>query len=291
MNTPKFGFEMQGLSLPLSAILPIRVVENPERLVSRYKTIRASIKEIGLVEPLIVARQKSDSSKYLLVDGHLRLYALKELGILEAECLISTDDESFTYNARINRLAPIQEHKMIMKAVGDGVTPERIAAALNLKVKVIRERMKLLQGLHPEAVELLKDKQVKPPAFYALRKVSSVRQVEMAELMVSTNTFSKSYVDALVMGTPKEHLLKPKNPKSAAGMSAEEVARLEGEMETLHRDFKSIEASYGDNMLNLTVARGFVRKLFENLKVTRFLKNRHKDLFQEFEVLAATEIL
>jgi hypothetical protein len=93
------------------------------------------------------------------------------------------------------------------------------------------------------------------------------------------------------MGTPKDQLRSPKKPKSAVGMSAEEIARLEQEMETLHRDFKSIEASYGENMLNLTVARGYVRKLFENSKVTKFLKSRHKDLFEEFEILAVTEIL
>ena len=61
----------------------------------------------------------------------------------EAECLISTDDESFTYNARISRLAPIQEHKMILRAVRDGLTAERIATALNLRVKDIQQSLRL----------------------------------------------------------------------------------------------------------------------------------------------------
>jgi hypothetical protein len=60
----------------------------------------------------------------------MRYHALKELGQTEADCLISTEDESYTYNARVNRLNPIQEHKMITRAVKNGVRPERIAAAL-----------------------------------------------------------------------------------------------------------------------------------------------------------------
>ena len=44
------------------------------------------------------------------MDGHLRYYALKELGITEVDCIVSHEDESFTYNARINRVFPIQEH-------------------------------------------------------------------------------------------------------------------------------------------------------------------------------------
>jgi hypothetical protein len=47
----------------------------------------------------------------------LRLCALKELGHTAADCIIANDDECYTYNARVNRVTPIQEHRMIHKAV------------------------------------------------------------------------------------------------------------------------------------------------------------------------------
>lgn len=288
MKEPTRGFEMESIVLPLDQILPIRLIQDPENKISRYKAIRSSIQEVGLVEPLIVSRSKD---KFILVDGHLRLHAMKSLGMTEAECLISTDDESFTYNARISRLAPIQEHKMILKAVKDGLTPERIATALNLRVKDIRDSLRLLDGIHEEVADMLKDKQVAPGAIQGLKKVTAVRQIEIAELMVSTNTFTRNYVDALLIGTPKHQLLNPQEPKVAKGMTVEEIARLEEEMESLHMDFKAIETTYGDNMLNLTVARSYVKKLLENTKVSRFLKTRHEDLFSEFEILAAKELL
>jgi hypothetical protein len=60
------------------------------------------------------------------------------------ECLVSKQDEGFTYNARVNRLNQIAEHKMIMKAINNGVKPERIAAALNLTVQDVKASMTLV---------------------------------------------------------------------------------------------------------------------------------------------------
>jgi L-fucose mutarotase/ribose pyranase (RbsD/FucU family) len=42
---------------------------------------------------------------------------LKDMGHTDALCLVSTDDEAFTYNKRVNRFATVQEHKVILKAV------------------------------------------------------------------------------------------------------------------------------------------------------------------------------
>ena len=46
------------------------------------------------------------------------------MGETEVVCLVSTDDEAFTYNKRVNRLAIIQEHKMILKAIERGASEE-----------------------------------------------------------------------------------------------------------------------------------------------------------------------
>ncbi len=94
------------------------------------------------------------------MDGHLRCYALREIGISEVECLVSTEDESFTYNARINRLSPIQEHAMITRAVKNGVAAERIASALDLDVKEIKSHLNMLRGIHEEAVVALRKRRV-----------------------------------------------------------------------------------------------------------------------------------
>ena len=62
-------------------------------------------------------------------------------------------------------------------------------------------------------------------------------------------------------------------------------------MEALEHDLKAVEESYGENMLNLTLARGYVKKLVDNAKVVRFLNTNYPDIFSEFEGIAAAETL
>jgi hypothetical protein len=120
MSEVKIGFEMRKVHLLLENILPVRQIKDPQKTAARYKTILVSLKEVGLVEPLVVHPQKDVPEKFLLLNGHLRYFALKELGEKSADCIISNDDECYTYNSRVSRLAAIQEHRMITKAVNNG---------------------------------------------------------------------------------------------------------------------------------------------------------------------------
>lgn len=291
MSEMKIGFEPRKIRLPLEKIMPVRQVKNPQKTAHRYQTILASIKEVGLVEPLMVHPQKDAPGTFLLLDGHLRLLALDELGQTSVDCIIASDDESFTYNARVSRLPPIQEHKMILKAVRNGVKPERVAAALNMPLRVVLASMRLLDGIHEEAAEMLKDKSICPKAVRLLKRVTGVRQIEIAELMVSANNYFAGYAEALVLGTPKDQLVNAAEPKKKEGLSPTEIARMEEEMGALEHDLKAVEESYGENVLNLTLARGYIKKLLENTKVVRFLTGNHPDILAEFEAIAAAEAL
>jgi len=57
----------------------------------------------------------------------------------------------------------------------------------------------------------------------------------------------------------------------------------------LERELKAVEDSYGENMLNLTLARGYIKKLLENAKVARFLSGNFPEILNELEKIAATE--
>jgi len=63
------------------------------------------------------------------------------------------------------------------------------------------------------------------------------------------------------------------------------------EMENLERDYKGIEDTYAENMLNLTVLRGYRRKLLANSRISRFLGSRHGDVLTEFERIAAADVI
>lgn len=291
MNSPKVAFTYQKLSLPLTAISPIRHAQKEGCNLARYESIIASIEEIGLVEPLVIYPQQGRADHYLIMDGHQRYFALKELGKKTADCIVATDDESFTFNARVNRLAPIQEHRMIVKAIQNGVSAERVAAALNRDVSTVKAFLSLLVGIHDEAADLLKDKPISPQAIRALKKVKGMRQIEMVELMISMNDYSASYVEALVMGTPKEHLVNPDKSKRKKGLTSQDVIRLESEMSALEQDFKAVEKTYGENVLNLTLCRAYLKKMIDNPKVAKFLRARHTEICGALEDIAAAELI
>ena len=289
MSEMKIGFEMRKVRLALEDILPMRLVKAEEKKTHRYKMILCSIPDVGLVEPLVVYPQKDAPGKHMLKNGHLRYFALKDLGLMEADCIIATDDECYTYNARVSRLPPIQEHKMIVKAVNNGVSPERLAKALNMPLRVVQASMNLLNGIHEDAAELLKDKQICPKALRLFKRVNGMRQIEMAETMVSANNFTAGYAEAMVLGTAKHQLANPDEPKKKTGMSAEEIARMEGEMESLERELKSVTDSYTENMFTLQTAQTYIKTLLKNAKVVRYLNANHAEIYTEFEAIAAVE--
>ena len=146
MSKPPLGFVPEPLVLPLSSVLPSR--KTPEGLLAsrKFKQITASIEAVGLIEPLSVGKPNREG-QHILLDGHTRLVALKQLGFDKAPCLVATDDESYTYNNRINRLSSIQEHLMIRRAVERGVTPEKLAKALDVDISHIIKKLNLLEGI------------------------------------------------------------------------------------------------------------------------------------------------
>lgn len=83
-------------------------------------------------------------------------------------------------------------------------------------------------------------------------------------------------------------LSRPKKPKE---LSAENLAKMEQEMEMLQRDLKAVEKSYGQNVLSLTVARSGIRKLLENPEIKHFLSAQYADVLQEFTALVELESL
>ncbi len=286
----KVAFERRPVIAPLTEILPTRQVPDRVKASVKYKRIATSIAEIGVIEPLAVARPKGQGP-FMLLDGHIRYATLRDLGETETRCLVALDDEAFTYNKRVNRLATIQEHYMIARALERGVPEDKLARALDVDVKAIKRRRMMLDGISPEVVELLKDRSVNPVTFDVLRKMKPLRQVEVAELMLSTNNFTSAYAKALLAATRQADLTRPDKPKRMGGMTPEQMARMEREMASLNQDFKALEASYGDDVLDLVIASGYLSRLVSNTEVERYLQGHHPEILDEFRAIISAASL
>lgn len=282
MNTVSIGFNLKPLTVSLDNILPSR--KEPVGLITsrKYMQIRSSIQEIGLIEPLSVGPADQNTGQHILLDGHIRLLVLKELKFIEVLCLVATDDESYTYNSRINRLSTIQEHYMIRRAIERGVTPERLAKALSVDTSTISKKLSLLEGICPEAAELLKDRQFATDISRVLRKMKPTRQIECVELMLAANAITVTYAEAMLVATPAAMLIEGKKPAKLAGLSSEQMGKMEREMSNLQEQYKTVEQTYGQDVLNLVLAKGYLAKLLENKAVERHLHQRHPEILLEF---------
>ncbi len=156
---------------------------------------------------------------------------------------------------------------------------------LSIDISHLQKKIKLLDGICPEAQELLADRQFSPEVSRCLRKMKPTRQVECIELMLSANNVTTPYVEAMLVATPEELLVKTKKSSRLAGISQEQMARMEREMASLHVQYKSVEESYGQDVLNLVLARGFLVRLLGNSAIVRYLKQRQPDVLREFEAI------
>ena len=285
----KIGFERESRRIAITDIRPLHMISPTMRQSMKFLQIAASIKEVGIIEPPVVIADRANPDMFLLLDGHLRIEVLKDLGARDVVCLISTDDEAFTYNRRLSRLAIVQEHKMIVKAAEKGVPPTRLAAALNVDVKTLTQRMKLLKGICEETAELLRDKHVPLSTFSVLKKMGSMRQIEAAELMIAMNTYSCTYANSLLAATPQTQMADTTKPKTVRGLSEEQIALMEHETANLDRAFKMAEQSYGTDHLDLVLAKGYLAKLLGNARIVRYLAQQHREILAEFQKLAEAE--
>ena len=282
MTQDHLGFIPEPKTVAFSKLLPSRKAPDGLAHSRKFKQIMSSIDAVGLIEPLTIARAEKGSGMHLLLDGHIRLIALRELGFTDAPCLIAKDDESYTYNNRINRLSTIQEHFMIRRAVDRGVTPARLAKSLELDLEHITKKINLLDGICAEAVRLLRDKHFSANLSPVLRKLKPTRQVECVELMVATNNITVAYAQALLAATPSNMLINERAQKKVKGVTADQMAKMEREMTNLEGQFKLVEQSYGQDVLNLVLAKGYLAKLLDNEVVIRYLSQNTPDILREF---------
>ncbi len=277
------GFDSGMIELRVEQIIPLKVLAKGFQTSAKYKQILSSIQEIGIIEPPVVIQDSKIKNCYILLDGHFRIEALKQLGKATVICLLSLDDEAFTYNKHVNRVSPIQEHRMIIRAIERGVPESKLAKALDMDISSIVRKRNLLEGICDEVADMLKDKIVSSSIFPILRQMQWFRQIEVATLMNDAGVYSISYARALLAATPKKQLVEPEKPKKIKGLDDEQMGRMETEMANLQGEYRLIEENYGTDVLNLTLSKGYLTTLLGNARIVRYLAQYHPEMLTQFQ--------
>ncbi|OHU98953.1 chromosome partitioning protein ParB [Ralstonia solanacearum] len=285
------GFEKQWFDILVTALYPSKAHPATIKQSVKYQQIRSSVGAIGLVEPLVVIPHASLPGCFSVLDGHLRLEALKDLNQERARCLIAKDDESYTYNRHVNRLAAIQEHKMIIRVYDGGVSAEQLGAALGISAKAIRSRFKMLGGICEEAITLLAEKPVPRGVFPILRQMKPFRQIDVANTMISLGNYSIKFAIAMLETTASDQLAERRRKMPVQNAPTEVIQRLERELAALQADTRLLEDNYGPDNLKLAVIKAYVANLLNNARVVRWLARSHADYLQQLQCVAEIKSL
>ncbi|HHR8284239.1 TPA: plasmid partitioning protein RepB C-terminal domain-containing protein [Salmonella enterica subsp. enterica serovar Muenchen] len=254
---------------PITILLPSRSIPVNVSSSNKYKQILTSIAEIGLIEPIIIFI--TENGEHKILDGHLRIEALKDLEITHAHCLISPVEDTYSYNKRVNHLTILQEQRMLQKAVESGVSVKKLCAVLGLSQGIINTRLRISEGISKEALALLADKNVSQNVFDVLRKIKLHKQMDFVSTMVTLNNFTKKFALSMLHALPAEHLVrKPDNPPEDKDM-IKTLARLEKEMAALQVETQDIQNEFAENNLNLMVVRSYIAKLLSKNEIIHWL--------------------
>ncbi|CDM23042.1 Predicted transcriptional regulators [Castellaniella defragrans 65Phen] len=69
------------------------------------------------------------------------------------------------------------------------------------------------------------------------------------------------------------------------------MAKMEREMGYIQEQFNLAEQTYGQDVLNLVLAKGYLAKLMANEAVLRHLTKKHPDMLSEFDSIVRLVML
>lgn len=152
----------------VQTVVPNAIVPNPlqprtEFTEADLSELTASIRENGLLQPLVVRPAPGREGRYELVAGERRLRAIRDLGWDEVPVLVrEVDDETLLVlalveNLQREQLSPLEEaHGYETLATRFKLTQEEIAHAVGKSRSAVANYLRLL-GLPPSVKKLLTD--------------------------------------------------------------------------------------------------------------------------------------
>ena len=277
------GKPVRGIDVPIVKLIPRR-----ERKVGKkyYQRIEASLRAVGLIDPLIVFPQ---GDSYEILDGCLRYRILLDMGVETVPCLIANEREGFTGNRMVNQLSASQEMRMLRKSLEE-LDEKTIADALGMQGIKHRLNLGLLKKLHERVAKAFEASKLNLQAAKELSHVKPERQAEILKLMESCNDYSVTFAKGLVLKTPLAKRAKPngaKTPWTQADEKKSNLLKRLKEAEQQQDFYSGLYRQYTTNLLKLVI---YARSLLANPQVRAYLETNHGELVGMFqEVLDSTE--
>ena len=282
------GKNMNASGIKKMDISIVKLVPRTERKVAKKyrQRIEASLRAVGLIEPLIVYPLKDG---YEILDGALRYRILLDLGVETIPCLIHCDRDGFTGNRMVNQLSSSQEMRMLRKSLEE-LDEKTIASALGMQGIGHRLNKGLLATLHPDVEKAFNASKILLQTAKELSHVRQDRQQEILKLMESCNDYSIVFARGLILKTPAAKRAKTTGKKTPWAQAEDKKSNLLKRLQEAEQQqdfYTGLYRQYTTNLLKLVI---YVRSLLNNSEVKQYLQEHHPDQVTLFEkILESTE--
>jgi ParB-like chromosome segregation protein Spo0J len=271
---------LPGLDIPLNRLRPLR-----DRKISKreHDRIMASIKAVGLIEPLVVYPEGDD---YVILDGMQCYRILLELGAEVAPCIVRKEREAFTGNRMVNRVSPVQEHRMIEKSLTE-LDEATIAAALGITSLNHRLKKSLLKQLHPDVATAFDQSKLTRSCAKELTHVKPPRQKEILEQMEAYADYTIVFVRSQVIKTPpqqRETRTRKYNPWDKTTQRKNDLLKKLADAEQKHDFYSRLYKQYTIDLLRLAI---YARSLLTNTRIKEYLDQHHGDVVRRLDSVIA----
>jgi hypothetical protein len=149
----------------------------------------------------------------------------------------------------------------------------------------------MLDGICPEAVQILADKPATRGLFQALQRMKPSRQIDVAQAIIDLRNYSVKFSLVMLHATPIESLTEDAQSRRQVNTSTEARHHLQREMAAVQSNAKQLEETYGPNCLHLVVVKAYILALLENAKIVGWLSRHRGDYLRELQLIAEIEVL
>ena len=275
---------MDGSEARDIAIIKLRPLRDRKISQRDFDRILASIKAIGLIEPLIVYPEGED---FVITEGVQRYRALLEMGIEIVPCVIGRQREAFTGNRMVNRVSPVQENRMIEKSLEE-LDEKTIAKALGLSGITHRMKRTLLKQLDPEVAAAFDQGAITRTCALELTHVKPARQKEILTAMKGYKDHSVAFAQSLVLKTPPPMRAtrkgRKRNPWNKTAQRKNDLLKELAEAEQKHDFYSRLYKQYTVDLLRLAI---YARALLTNRRIRAHLDQSHPEIVARFETIIA----
>jgi hypothetical protein len=215
-----------------------------------------------------------------------RYRALLELGVEVAPCILGPQREAFTCDRMVNRVSPVQEHRMIEKSLEE-VDEASIAAALGITTIGHRLKKALLKRLHPDVAAAFDEGKINRVCAREFTHVRPARQKEILDAMAGYKDYSTAFVRTLVVKTPPDQRdtgRRKRNPWARSAQRKNDLLKQLADAEQKHDFYSRLYKQYTIDLLRMAI---YVRTLINNARVREYLQARYPAVVAQFEAIIA----